>query len=71
MSGGAAKTKAKMEALEEEKRKAKEREREAAGNANVWIEQDMTGKPIEVVIEYGKYQYWEKNGYQFLFCSHL
>ena len=57
MSGGAAKTKAKMEALEEEKRKAKEKEREAAGNANVWIEQDMTGKPIEVVIEYGKYQY--------------
>merc|ERR1719498_1561787 len=39
MSGGAAKTKAKLEALEE-------------GNANVWIEQDMTGKPIEVVIEY-------------------
>merc|ERR1712146_388334 len=54
MSGVAAKTKAKMEALEEEKRKAKEREREAAGNANVWIEQDMTGKPIEVIIEYAR-----------------
>jgi len=52
MSGGAAKTKAKMEALEEEKRKAKEKEREAAGDANVWIDQDMTGKAIEVVIEY-------------------
>ena len=39
MSGGAAKTKAKMEALEEEKRKAKEKEREAAGDANVWIDQ--------------------------------
>merc|ERR1712070_1355734 len=37
MSGGAAKTKAKMEALEEEKRKAKGKEREAAGDANVWI----------------------------------